>query len=281
MTPDASTPGNYLVTRMSDGVQTSIASGGTVDGWQLAVVAPLPAAGDRFLLQPVGSAALNMTRVLDDPKGIAAAAPVTASMGATNSGTASVASLNAVSPSINPLLTATLTFTSGTGNYNWQLVDTTTSLVVSSGAGTWQAGQPISLNGWQLDLNGVPANGDSIVVQKTAFPGTNNANALALTDLRDARMVGVSASSAGVTITDAYADVMTGVGVRVQGAQLSADMSTSVASDAKAAVSEKTGVNLDEEAARLIQFQQSYQAAAKMLQVAQSVMDTLLQVAAR
>ncbi len=39
-------------------------------------------------------------------------------------------------------------------------------------------------------------------------------------------------------------------------------------------------MNLDEEAARLIQFQQAYQAAAKMLQVAQSVFDTLLQTAA-
>jgi flagellar hook-associated protein 1 FlgK len=262
-------------------VQASVASGGIVDGWRLTVVAPLPAAGDRFLLQPVGTAALNMTRVLDDPKGIAAAAPVTATLGITNTGTASVASLKAVSTAINPLLTATITFTSSTGNYNWQLVDSTTSTVVSSGAATWQAGQPISLNGWQLDLNGVPANGDTVVVQKTAFPANNNANALALNDLRDARMLGVTASSSGVTITDAYADVMTNVGVRVQSARLSADMSTSVANDAKAAVGEKTGVNLDEEAARLIQFQQSYQAAAKMLQVAQSVMDTLLQVATR
>ncbi|HEX6707710.1 MAG TPA: flagellar hook-associated protein FlgK [Albitalea sp.] len=279
--PDPSTAGNYLVTRLSDGVQTSVASGATVDGFQLTVVAPLPAAGDRFLLQPVGTAALNMRRVLDDPKGIAAATPVTASLGNANTGTATVASLKAVSTTLNPQLTATISFTSATGNYNWQLVDTTTSAVVSSGAATWTAGQPISLNGWQMDLNGVPANGDTITVQKTAFPASNNGNALALTDLRDVRMVGVTPSTSGVTITDAYANAMTDIGVRVQGAQMSADMSASVAHDAQAAVSERTGVNLDEEAARLIQFQQSYQAAAKMLQVAQSVMDTLLQVAAR
>jgi flagellar hook-associated protein 1 FlgK len=279
--PDPATAGNYLVTRQSDGVQVSIPSGGSVDGWQLAVVAPLPAAGDRFMLQPVGTAALNMARVLDDPRGIAAAAPVTASMPVTNTGTASVASLKAVSTTLNPTLTATLSFTNATGAYSWQLLDTTTSTVVSSGAATWQAGQPITLNGFELNLNGVPANGDTITVQKTAFPATNNANAIALTDLRDAHILGVSASSSGATITDAYADAMTHVGVQVQSAQLAADMSTSVASDAQAAVAEKTGVNLDEEAARLIQFQQSYQAAAKMLQVAQSVMDTLLEVAAR
>jgi flagellar hook-associated protein 1 FlgK len=43
--------------------------------------------------------------------------------------------------------------------------------------------------------------------------------------------------------------------------------------------SSQDGVNLDEEAARLIQFQQSYQAAAKVLQVAQSLFDTLLNAA--
>lgn len=276
---DPATAGNYLVTRQSDGTQVSIASGGTVDGFQLNVVAPLPAVNDRFQLQPVASAALNMRRVLDDPRGIAAASPVTAAVGATNTGTASVASVKAVSNTINPNLTATLTFTSGTGNYDWELRDATTGIVASSGSAVWTAGQSINLNGFELNLNGVPKTGDTVVVQKTAYPATDNGNARALTDLRDVKMVGVIGTSGGVTVTDAYANAMTDIGVRVQSSQISADMSAAVASDAQAAVSEKTGVNLDEEAARLIQFQQSYQAAAKMLQVAQTVFDTLLKVA--
>jgi flagellar hook-associated protein 1 FlgK len=69
--------------------------------------------------------------------------------------------------------------------------------------------------------------------------------------------------------------------VRVQGASTKAGISASVASSAEQERSSKAGVNLDEEAARLMQFQQSYQAAAKVLQVAQSVFDTLLQVASR
>jgi flagellar hook-associated protein 1 FlgK len=276
--PDPATAGNYLVTRESDGVQVSVASGAVVDGFQLNVAAPLPAAGDRFQLQPVASAALNMRRVLNDPKGIAAAAPVTAGLGAANTGTATVASLKAVSTSINPNLTATITFTSGTGNYNWELRDATTGVLSSSGSAVWTAGSSINLNGFQLDLNGVPKSGDIVVVQKTAYPATDNGNARALTDLRDIKLVGRNGTSGGVTITDAYANAMTDIGVRVQSAQISADMSASVAQDAQSALSEKTGVNLDEEAARLIQFQQSYQAAAKMLQVAQSIFDTLLKV---
>ena len=71
------------------------------------------------------------------------------------------------------------------------------------------------------------------------------------------------------------------VGVQVQGASIATDMSAAVADQAEQARSSQAGVNLDEEAARLIQFQQSYQAAAKVLQVAQSLFDTLLQTAGR
>ena len=74
---------------------------------------------------------------------------------------------------------------------------------------------------------------------------------------------------------------MSEVAVRVQSGRTAADLSGAVADQANAALGAATGVNLDEEAARLIQFQQSYQAAAKMLQVAQTLFDVLLQTAGR
>ncbi|MEO7150797.1 MAG: flagellar basal body rod C-terminal domain-containing protein, partial [Burkholderiaceae bacterium] len=80
----------------------------------------------------------------------------------------------------------------------------------------------------------------------------------------------------GETLTEAYASVLAGIGVRVQGARLTSEMSESIATSAQTAQTSKSGVNLDEEAARLMQYQQSYQAAAKMLQVAQTVFDSLL-----
>ena len=110
---------------------------------------------------------------------------------------------------------------------------------------------------------------------QTAFPASNNGNALALAALRDERLVG------GQTVTDAYASAMAGIGVRVQTARSAAEISQGVAASAEARRSSQAGVNLDEEAARLLQFQQSYQAAAKVLQVAQSLFDTLLQTAGR
>jgi len=102
-----------------------------------------------------------------------------------------------------------------------------------------------------------------------------NGNALALAALRDERLVN------GETITDAWASAMAAVGVRVQSAATAADISAAVRVATERQREARSGVNLDEEAARLIQFQQSYQAAAKVLQVAQQIFDTLLATAGR
>ena len=151
-----------------------------------------------------------------------------------------------------------------------------------TGTGTGKAGQPSQLNGWNLNRSGVPRSGDVLNVQKTAFPAGDNGNANAMLALRDVPFIGQQTLSGtvvpGQTATDAYASALANVGVKGQSAKLSADQSASIATDAKSAQASKSGVNLDEEAARLIQYQQSYQAAAKMLQVAQSLFDTLLQV---
>jgi flagellar hook-associated protein 1 len=271
--PDAATPGQFLLTRRTDGLVRSIASGDTVDGLVINVNAA--AAGDRFLLQPVSRAAVNMRRVLDDPRGLAAASPLQAERGGGNTGTATVASLAVVDPAADPQQTASITFTSASGAYNWELRDRSSNALLSSGSGAWQPGQAIALNGFELRLDGVPASGDAFTVSQTQFPNVSNGNALAFAALREQAFVG------GESITDAYASVMAGVGVSVQGARTAAGASGAVASQARDRVSAETGVNLDEEAARLIQFQQSYQAAAKVLQVAQSVFDTLLQTAGR
>ncbi len=285
MRADPNNAGLYLVTPLSGGVPSGASisydpaavPAQVIDGFTLSIGSPAPSATDRYLIQPVSQAAQSMQRVLNDPKGIAAASPVTATVASTNTGTATVASLTVVSSSLDPTLTANVSFTSGTGNYNWTLTDASNT-VVSSGTGTWQASQPISLNGFELKLDGVPANGDSLTVAPTTYPASNNGNARAMLALRDDQMVGQSATSAGFTVTAAYAQDMADIGVRVQGAQATSDISASIAKTAKDSLTNQTGVNLDEEAARLIQYQQSYQAAAKVLQVAQSVFSTLLDI---
>ncbi|MEO8836938.1 MAG: flagellar hook-associated protein FlgK [Caldimonas sp.] len=275
--------GSYTLTRLADGVAQTVSAGDVVDGFRIAIATPAPAARDRFLLQPVSNSTRSITRALDDPKGIAAASPVAATFASTNIGTAALASLNAVSTSINPNLTATINFTDDSGHYNWSLVDTTGVLPTTNGTGSFVAGEPIALNGFEMRLTGVPKNGDVVGVAKTAYPASDNGNANALLALRDAGIVGQRSaggvvSAAGVNVIDAYAGALASIGVTVQSAGFAADQSASIAADAKTAVAEKSGVNLDEEAARLIQYQQSYQAAAKMLQIAQTVFDSLLQI---
>lgn len=223
----------------------------------------------------VAGAAGAMRVAVADPRRVAAAAPLVAYAEPSNRGVAVVASLTP-GASTDPLLAATVRFTSDSGDYDWELRNDVGALV-ASGSGTWAAGVPIVVNDASLRLGGVPAAGDIIEVTATRSVdvASNNGNARALAALRDGAFVG------GQTITEAYASLMAGVGVRVQGARTAAEISAGVAEAAEQQRAAKSGVNLDEEAARLIQFQQAYQAAAKVLQVAQSVFDTLLSTAAR
>ena len=274
---------NYTLTRLgsNDAPQTftpaALAAGVAVDGMTVRLASGSAAAGDRFLLQPVAAAASGMQRVLDDPRGIAAASPVTATLGGTNTGTLAIQSLDVRSPMAAPA-NAVVKF-----NVD-PLTSATTYQISVDGGSTFAAaqplvsGQPIGLTDgagtllWQMSVSGTPADGDVVQVDPTPFAAGNNGNALALAALRDALLVD------GATVTDRWASALSDIGVRVQSADGAAQLSGAVAKDAEARNSAKSGVNLDEEAARLIQYQQSYQAAAKMLQVAQSVFDTLLQV---
>ncbi len=290
--------GNYVVTREADGVQFSMVPNGTdytftrlsdgaamgdsVDGMQITINGA-PAANDTFELEPVGRAAVSMVRTLDNPAGIAAASPMTAVAGVANTGTATVANLSVVDPSNDPTISAAIQFTDANGGYTYTLTDSSGN-VTGSGTGTWTAGQPIAMNGFQLNLNGVPNSGDTISVVKTAHPASNNGNALAMVGLRDETFVGRDMQIDGTlqdgeTATDSYASLLANVGVRVQSAKTASTISQATSDQADDAVADKSGVNLDEEAGRLIQFQQGYQAAAKVLQVAQAIFDTLLQMA--
>jgi flagellar hook-associated protein 1 FlgK len=295
---DPANAGSFIVTRGSDGVKFAMAPNGSdfaytrlsdnaamgdsIDGFQIAF-SGAPGAGDTFELEPVGRAAVSMTRALDDPNGIAAASPMTAVMGVANKGTATIGGLSVVSTSNDPSVSAAIAFTDASGGFAYTLTDASGN-VTASGNATWTPGQPISLNGFELNLNGVPASGDTIAVGKTAHPASNNGNALAMVGLRDESFVGrdkqIDGSlQDGETATDAYASVLANVGVRVQSAKTSSTISAATSAQADSAVASKSGVNLDEEAGRLIQFQQGYQAAAKVLQVAQAIFDTLLQMA--
>jgi flagellar hook-associated protein 1 FlgK len=286
--------GDYTLTSLPDGSTQTIQSGAIVDGFQFDIVGPAPTPKDRFLLQPVGVAARYMSRELDDPRGIAAAAPVIAMLDPANTGTATANSLRPVSSDPTQAVHgARITFGAPTGtggmNYAWEQLDTL-GATVAAGAGVWNPGEPISTTTWgvsqrvqwDLRLTGVPATGDIFNIAPTTVFAPNNGNAEALLALRDERFVGRDATGiSGANVTDAWARTIADIGLRVQTSRSAAETSGIVAERAELSLKATSGVNLDEEAARLMQFQQSYQAAAKVLQVAQSIFDTLLQTAAR
>lgn len=290
----SSTPGTYEMTRLSDGLVRTVADGDTIDGVRINFAPAAPAAGESFLIEPVGAAATEMRRVLDNPSGIAAASPLTAAASVDNHGTLSIDSVYGVNGNLD-LTKAPITVEFGdpdpanTANVQYTLTLSDGSVV----SGVWSAGQPIGNQpaagidlGFELRTNGVPRKGDKISLDKTTYTATNNGNAKAFLNIQTEAFIGRQvlpdgSITAGATINDTYAASMSEVGARVQSANYLSGVSTTVATDAEATRSGQAGVNLDEEASRLMQYQQSYQAAAKVLQTAQTLFDELMRIAAR
>jgi flagellar hook-associated protein 1 FlgK len=107
----------------------------------------------------------------------------------------------------------------------------------------------------------------------TPNPGADNRNARALMALGEAPIVG------GRKAIERYASLVGEIGLRAQSAQSASEMSQRIHEDAERARTEMSGVNLDEEAARLLQYQQAYQAAAKVVATANEMFRALLEAA--
>ena len=224
------------------------------------------------LFKPFADAAANVSTVFSSPREMAAASQVQLSLGPTNTGTLSMVSLRVTSPS-DSFSEVTLEF-NGEGEYVFRvdgnLLDDDHPM---SGLQTYTTGAAINYGGWELRLNGTPRNGDTATVAAAnpAFVSSNAGNALALENLRDALLID------GGRLTDGYASLLSQVGLSVQSAQFTVAASEVIADSLATQNSNVSAVNLDEEAVRLMQFQQAYQASAKILQVAQRVFDTMLQ----
>ncbi|MEO8248387.1 MAG: flagellar hook-associated protein FlgK [Burkholderiales bacterium] len=260
--------GSLDITRLSDGKSTHLAGPTPVqiDGLTIDELAGAAAVGDSFLLEPFATAAGRMSMALTSPIELAMANPVEARIGTGNSGSAAIRSLAAVAPDPNLTATVTLTF-SAAGSFD----------VVGAGTGNptgqpYVAGQPISFNGWTVTLAGTPKPGDTVTIQAatSAYGSFNAGNAQTLLALRDKALFD------GAPLSDGYAGLMGQIGAHAQGAKYAADISSSIASNLETERSNVAGVNLDEEAAKLLQYQQAYQASAKMIQIAQNVFDSLL-----
>jgi flagellar hook-associated protein 1 len=258
--------GQYVLTRQSDGQRTTFATlPATIDGITINV-SGTATNGDRFTIEPVRSGASNLAVSIGQPQQIAAASPVQASMPATNTGSLSVSSLSVVGPTRNANLTnsVNLSFTSATSY----------SINGVAQATPYQAGQPIQYNGWSLTLLGTPQAGDQVNVAANVGGTGDNTNALALGQLQNANLVDGTALGSG------YAAVVAQVGTMTANAQADQQNQQSILNDAVNAQSSLSGVNLDEEAAKLLEYQQQYQAAAKIISIASTLFNQILTIGA-
>ncbi|MDD5478607.1 flagellar hook-associated protein FlgK [Rhodoferax sp.] len=257
------------VTRRSDGVVTAFSAVPiVVDGLSISVTAGA-LNGDRFLIKPFSTAASTIATEFSTPRALAVASPVAGMMGSSNTGSLQLANLSAKSSSISAT-DVVLTFTS---NSTYTRSDIAGSFAYVPGQAI-TGGTPIE---WSLTLKGTPNALDTFTVkqQPAAYRNLNSGNASAMMNVRDLPMFD------GAAVTDGYASLIAQIGIRAMSADYSANVSNAIALTAEKERTGVSGVNLDEEASKLLQYQQAYQASAKMIQVASSIFDTLIQTLGR
>ncbi len=286
------TPPAGVVVRLSDNQVTNVADftvGQVVDGLNFQFTAP-GAAGERVLFKPFSSAAGSIQALVKSPRDLAAANPINAAMGTTNTGTLQLAGLQVGAGFTPPPLGDTALPPTYPGGIQLRFTAAGTFDVLDRGsnppttlatAQSYVPGQPITVNGWSITLQGTPQVGDTVNVGNASDPQygdwyTRDAgNAKALMNLRDTKLFDES------TMADGYASLMAQVGTRTQSALYAAQVSGQIADNLEASRTAVSGVNLDEEASKLIQYQQAYQASAKVLQIAQNIFDNLISVISR
>ncbi|MHB1542508.1 MAG: flagellar basal body rod C-terminal domain-containing protein, partial [Steroidobacteraceae bacterium] len=135
-------------------------------------------------------------------------------------------------------------------------------------------GSPISFNGQQLTLTGSPETGDTFTVSPNSSANTgDNSNILAMIDRLSA-----STLNGGTTSVSGAANNLVGqIGVLTQQAQNNASAQHTVNQDATTALSNADGVNLDQQAANVLQYQQAYQAMAQIITASHQMFDSLIQ----
>ena len=270
------TSGNYVLTRLSDNKvlsSTTLAAAQTAtanEGFSFSISSGTASNGDSFLIRPTVNGASGISLAISDTNKIAAAAPIATTATTTNTGTGKI-SAGVVNAPLNANLQqpVTITFTSAT-TFNV----TGTGIVPPAGVGVaYTAGADITFNGWTVQLSGTPANGDTFTVRPNTGGKGDSRNALLLGALQTSNQVGGSTTYQG-----AYSKLVNTIGNKTSEMEVTSKAATAAYTQAVAAQQSESGVNLDEEAANLLRYQQAYQAAAKVMKAASDMFASLLAV---
>ncbi len=155
---------------------------------------------------------------------------------------------------------------------SYTISDRSTGTAVASGVFDL-AERKISYGNWQVTLGGIPANGDSFTVSPNADPRGDNRMAAAIARLQDNKQL----LGNDQTVQQEYENIVDRVGALTVQAEIGRDATRVVKDYAREARERVSGVNLDEELADLLRYQQAYQANAQVIQAASRIFDALLQ----
>ncbi|MDL2175265.1 flagellar hook-associated protein FlgK [Stutzerimonas sp. FeSN7] len=275
---------------------------GRDQGFQIVLGNPPPAPGDKFSLQPTRRGASDIKATLDQADQLAFAAPVRSGAELKNAGTGivgqpdllsgpspiSFAALQGLFGSAGTTVTFTdpntVTITGGSAQFRSVNDNTTPPTITFSPTATVTPGQRNSLiiegAGYQFEfsLSGTPKDGDKFTMGFNQSGVSDNRNALKLVDLQTKQTVGVTPGMAGsgFSFTDGYGELVERVGTLTAQSRMDSEATGAILKQATDNRDSLSAVNLDEEAANLIKFEQYYNASAQIIQVARSLFDTLI-----
>ena len=250
--------------------------------------------GDQFQIKLNSEAATSISLATSRGEDLALASPIRTANSIDNVGTATISAGEVTSVTSGGFNTTpglangdiTLVKT-GTAN-EYQITDangTTTFTVTPPAEGVLaQAGAPYSNYGFDFDIEGTPATGDTFTLEFNEGGFDDNRNGLKLADLQNGELVRKNVVTTATadnheTFNQAYSGLVSDIGVVTGQAITSASAFDALAEQSEAWYESLSGVNLDEEAANLLRFQQSYSASAQVLAAAQEIFDTLLSAA--
>ncbi|HEX8479468.1 MAG TPA: flagellar hook-associated protein FlgK [Telluria sp.] len=281
---------NFNLTRLSDNVKTRIdpypqANAQRIDGIDFTVTGAA-AAGDNFSIKPTVNGAANIALKLTDVSQIATATPITTSVPLTNTGTGRISSGTVDAAYLTPGNAITtpikLTYDKTSGTMSGFPADKPVTVTTMAGAKTvypagatnipFTAGASYNVSGMNVTLNGVPADQDTFTISKNTDASGDTRNAALLAGLQTKNIL----NGGTATYQSAYAQLVSFVGNKTREVKVNADAGATLLAQVTASQQDVSGVNLDEEAANLLKYQQAYQAAGKVMQIASTMFDTLL-----
>ncbi|MBZ2190871.1 flagellar hook-associated protein FlgK [Pseudoalteromonas arctica] len=251
--------------------------------------------GDQFQIKLNSDSASSITLATGRAEDLALASPIRTANSIDNIGTATISVGEVTSVTSGGFTTApgltnggiTLVKT-GTAN-EYQISDennTATTIIIPPPGNNVlsQAGTPYSDYGFDFDIEGTPATGDTFTLEFNEGGFDDNRNGLKLADLQNGELVRLNVETTATadnhkTFNQAYSGLVSDIGVITGQAITSGSAFNALAEQSEAWYESLSGVNLDEEAANLLRFQQSYSASAQVLAAAQEIFDTLLNAA--